>query len=115
MVHLTGSNNTEELKHQFSEGLEIAGKYADPKLISNVIRIFKNIKRVHWNDSDLEEWFTYGFHYVYLATEAISAELEPLLELVQIDEYIGYSCEDLELFIFRFKALKIINNDKVGL
>ena len=115
MVHLTGSNNPEELKRKLKEGLKRAGIDADQELIKKAIRFFEKTKRVHWDHGDLQDWPEYGFYYVYIATEAIDAELEPLMELVELDKQMGYTCDklDLEIFIFRFKALKIIVEEEV--
>ena len=118
MVHMTNyiSNTTVMLTRKFNEGLSKAGKSADTESINNAIRIFKNTKRVYWDHEILEKWQKFGLHYVYLATQAIDAELEPLLELVQIDKHIGYSClkEHVATLIFRFKSLKIIDKTEVG-
>ena len=119
MVHLAGSNSTAELKRQFSEGLNtIYGTQYRPKLnweLTNAIRIFQTTKRIHWDHRWMRYWPKYGFHYVYIVTEAIDAELEPLMELVELDKQMGYTCDklDLEIFIFRFKALKIIVEEEV--
>ena len=114
MGNLTSSNKTEELRRQIDAGLNRAGKHAGPELINNAIRIFKKTKRVHWDHQYLERWWKWGFHYVYLVTEAMDAEVEPLLELVRMDKQLGYSCQYLEYFIFRHKALKIIDQEEVG-
>ena len=114
MVHLTGSNRPEELKRNLNEGLKKAGKDADSASIKKAICIFEKTKRVHWDH--LDDWAEYGYHYIYLATEAIDAELELLMKLVILDKQMGYPCYKscLEILIFRFKALKIIDREEVG-
>ena len=116
MVHLNGSNRPEELKRKLKEGLKKEGKDADLELIKKAIRIFENTKRVHWDHRFLQQWPEYGLYYVYIATEAMDAELEPMMELVELDKQMGYTCDKgvLELSIFRFKALKIIGKEEVG-
>ena len=108
------SNSRVELEQKFKEELKNAGKSAAPELINDAIRVFLKTKVIDWSHRHLQGWSEWGFSYLYIVTESMNAELELLLVLVEIDKQIGWYLESsIELFIFRFKALKIIDNGNV--
>ena len=62
-----------------------------------------------------QNWPYYGFSYIYLKIANFDATNDDLMNLVEIDKkiYFYMGDENLEHFIFGFKALKIILNKEV--
>ena len=67
------------------------------------------------------DWSVYGFCILFLRFGNLNCEIDDLLVLKRIDESIGWFKgnvmgnyeENLEYMIFRFKAVRIINNKSV--
>ena len=112
---LLPESDIDELEYEFGEGLKREGKTATPELLQAAIHIFPTTKPVEWEHEDVEYWSELGFSYLYLVTQSIEAELPSLLELVRIDKEIGWYAgqECLEIYIFRYKAIKIIDAAEV--
>ena len=107
-------NNSErnKLEENLYKGLEEEGKTISKPSMQKVVEILGEFG--DFTDQE-KNWYWDGFAYLFIRSANLEAELDPLLEIVKIDKEVGWymGSDDLSDYIFAWKCLKIILNEKV--
>ena len=112
-------NEEEKLKRNLENEVTKCGK----SILENDLEKVAEIMSPFYDDIDWEYkffgrgWSKRGFCLLLLRFGNLNCEIDDLLDLKRIDKSVGWFMgeEKLEYNIFRFKAVKIINNKKVKL